>query len=77
LKNVKAATLLIVGARDSKEMISLNKKALQHLKNAKDKDLVIVPKAGHLYNEEEEGTMEKVAHMSKEWFEKSRLNKIL
>ena len=53
LKNVKAATLLIVGAKDSKEMIELNRQALQHLTSSKSKDLVVVPEAGHLFDNNE------------------------
>jgi putative phosphoribosyl transferase len=63
LKKVKAATLLIVGEKDSKEMISLNKKALKQLKNAKHKDFITIPKAGHLFDEEP-GLIEKVAEIS-------------
>ena len=51
-------------------MISLNKKALQQLKSTKHKDLVIVPKAGHLFDEEE-GIMEKVGIMTRQWFTKN------
>jgi putative phosphoribosyl transferase len=69
LKNVKAATLLIVGEKDSKEIISLNKKALKQLKNASDKDLIMISQAGHLF--EEPGTIEKVADISTKWFKKS------
>lgn len=69
LKIVKAATLLIVGAKDSKEVISLNKKALKQLKNTKYKDLVIVPKAGHLFDEDD-NIIEKVADITKQWFTK-------
>ena len=66
LKNLKAPTLLIVGARDSKDVMDLNKKALKQLKNAKAKDLAIVPNAGHLF--EEPGTMEKVADIATKWY---------
>jgi putative phosphoribosyl transferase len=70
LRKVKSATLLIVGEKDSKEIITLNKKALKQLKNAKTKDLVIVPKAGHLFDEDE-GSMEKVAEIASQWFTKN------
>ena len=69
LKNLKASTLLIVGARDSKDVLDLNKKALKQLKNAKAKDLIMVPNAGHLF--EEPGTMEKVADLATQWFTKN------
>ena len=48
IKNTKASTLLIVGAKDSKAVIDLNKKVLKQLKNAKSKELVMIPNAGHL-----------------------------
>jgi putative phosphoribosyl transferase len=70
LKRVKAATLIIVGEKDDKEIISLNKKVLKQLKNVKSKDFVVIPKAGHLFDEEE-GLIEKVAEISKEWFDKN------
>jgi putative phosphoribosyl transferase len=70
LRKVKSATLLIVGEKDSKEIITLNKKALKQLKNAKTKDLVIVPKADHLFDEDE-GSMEKVAEIASQWFTKN------
>ena len=70
MKTVKAATLLIVGAKDSKEIISLNKNALKQLKNAKNKELIVIPNAGHLFDEEE-GLMEKVTDITKQWFAKN------
>ena len=54
-------------------MISLNKKALQQLKNTKHKDLMIIPKADHLFDEEE-GIMEKVGIMTRQWFDKNFIN---
>jgi len=63
LGRVNAATLLIVGGAD-KPVISLNEEAyyLLHCERA----LRIVPGATHLF--EEEGTLEKVAHMAADWF---------
>ena len=63
LGRVNAATLLIVGGAD-KPVISLNEEAyyLLHCERA----LRIVPGASHLF--EEEGTLEKVAHMAADWF---------
>ena len=52
LKNVKAATLFIVGEKNDKDIISLNKKAFKQLKNTKNKDFTVIPKAGHLFDEE-------------------------
>jgi putative phosphoribosyl transferase len=70
LKKVKSATLLIVGEEDSKDMKSLNKKALKQLKNTRHKDLAMIHNAGHLFDEEE-GLIEKVADMTVQWFKKS------
>jgi dienelactone hydrolase len=70
LKNVKAATLLIVGAKDSKDIIELNKQALEQLTSSKSKDLVIVPEAGHLFDNNE-NIIEEVADITIEWFTKS------
>jgi putative phosphoribosyl transferase len=69
-KNVKAATLLIVGAKDSKEIIELNKQALQQLTGSKSKDLVIVPEASHLFDNNE-NIIEEVANITSEWFTKN------
>jgi dienelactone hydrolase len=66
LKRVNAATMLIVGAKDSKDMMDLTKKAFKQLKNAKSKDLVIVPDAGHLFDEF--GAIERVANVATQWF---------
>ena len=66
IKNTKASTLLIVGAKDSKAVIDLNKKVLNQLKNAKSKELVMIPNAGHLF--EEEGAIEQVADIAAKWF---------
>lgn len=70
LKNVKAATLLIVGAKDSEEIIELNRQALQQLTSSKSKDLVVVPEAGHLFDNNE-NIIEEVAKLSSEWFAKN------
>jgi dienelactone hydrolase len=66
IKSVRAATLLMVGAKDSKEIINLNKKALKNLKNANSKELTMVPNAGHLF--EEAGAIEQVADVATKWF---------
>jgi len=65
-KNVRASTLLIVGSKDSKAVIDLNKKVLNQLKNAKSKELVMIPNAGHFF--EEEGTIEQGAEVTLRWF---------
>jgi dienelactone hydrolase len=63
LPRVTAPTLLIVGGRDT-EVISLNRLAQAQL--AGDSQLVIVPGAGHLF--EEPGALEKVASLARDWF---------
>jgi hypothetical protein len=68
IKHLKAATLLMVGANDSKDIIELNKKALKQLKKAKAKEMIMVPNTDHLF--EEEGAMEKVAYTAAKWFAK-------
>ncbi len=65
LAGVTAPTLLIVGGLDD-VVIELNKKALAQLKCTKE--LVIVPGATHLF--EEEGTLEEVAAHAVKWFKK-------
>lgn len=66
LGSVKAATLLIVGAKDSNETIAINQKALKQLKNAKSNDLVIVPNAVQLYGDW--GQIEQSAHIATKWY---------
>ena len=68
LKKVQAPTLLLVGSRDNPQVIALNQNALKELKNAKEKRLVMVPGAGHLF--EEPGTLEEAARHAASWFEK-------
>jgi putative phosphoribosyl transferase len=65
LPKVQAPTLLIVGERD-REVIELNKLALEKLRATKE--LTIVPRATHLF--EEPGTLEQVAKLATEWFSK-------
>lgn len=65
LASVTAPTLLIVGGDDT-EVIELNKEAYKYLESKKE--LEIVPGATHLF--EEPGTLEKVAELAGEWFEK-------
>ncbi|MFC7517585.1 dienelactone hydrolase family protein [Herbaspirillum sp. GCM10030257] len=63
LARVRAPTLLIVGGLDI-PVIALNRHALSQL--AGKKELVIVPGAGHLF--EEPGTLEQVLRFAIGWF---------
>ncbi len=65
LGQVKAPTLLIVGGEDT-QVIAMNESAFAQLKC--DKALEIVPGATHLF--EEPGTLEEVARLASEWFER-------
>ena len=65
LSKTKAPTLLIVGGKDDKKVIDLNKDALKQLGSEKKK-LVAVPNATHLF--EEPGTLEEVARLARGWF---------
>lgn len=60
---VQAPTLLIVGGDDD-VVLGLNRQALPLLRC--QKELVVVPGAGHLF--EEPGTLEEVARLAREWF---------
>jgi putative phosphoribosyl transferase len=60
-----APTLLIVGGNDF-QVIELNRLALARLRC--EKRLVIVPGATHLF--EEPGTLDEVAHLARDWFER-------
>lgn len=62
LDRVRAPTLLIAGGRDE-PVIEMNQQALSRLRAA---ELRIVPGATHLF--EEEGALEQVADMAREWF---------
>lgn len=63
LARVRAPTLLIVGSRDG-PVIELNREAMRHMRA--QTDLVIVPGAGHLF--EEAGTLEQVIDHAERWF---------
>jgi putative phosphoribosyl transferase len=67
LSKIAAPTLLIVGGCDDARLIGINKAALKELKNARDKELALLPGAGHLF--EEPGKIEEVAMIAVEWFE--------
>jgi putative phosphoribosyl transferase len=64
LKDVRAATLLIVGGADE-PVIELNQSALAQLQC--ERNLVIVPGATHLF--EEPGTLDQVVDYARGWFE--------
>jgi putative phosphoribosyl transferase len=63
LKQVRAATLLIVGGTDY-GVIELNRDALEVL--TCEKQLEIIPGATHLF--EEPGTLDKVVDLAAQWF---------
>jgi pimeloyl-ACP methyl ester carboxylesterase len=65
LPRVVAPTLLIVGGYDY-PVIEMNRKAFAQL--GATKDLAIVPGASHLF--EEPGTLEEVARLAREWFQR-------
>ena len=65
LSRVRAPTLLIVGGNDV-QVIDLNRAALAQLHC--EKQLVIVPEAGHLF--EEPGALDQVAQLARGWFER-------
>jgi putative phosphoribosyl transferase len=63
LSTVRAPTLLIVGERD-RPVVDLNLEARQKMGNMAE--MKIVPGATHLF--EEEGALEEVSWLAKEWF---------
>jgi putative phosphoribosyl transferase len=65
LPRVRAPTLLIVGGNDF-QVIELNRAAFAELRC--EKQLVIVPGATHLF--EEQGALDRVARLAREWFER-------
>jgi len=65
LARARAPTLLIVGGNDF-AVIELNRAALGQLRC--EKRLVIVPGASHLF--EEQGALDEVARLAREWFER-------
>jgi pimeloyl-ACP methyl ester carboxylesterase len=65
LGGVQAPTLLIVGGND-RTVLDLNRDAMTQLRC--EKRLEIVPGATHLF--EEPGTLEEVARLAREWFER-------
>jgi putative phosphoribosyl transferase len=65
LPRVEAPTLLIVGGNDV-PVIAMNEEALAQLRCPKE--LVIVPGATHLFDEP--GTLEEVARLARDWFQR-------
>jgi pimeloyl-ACP methyl ester carboxylesterase len=63
LARVHVPTLLIVGALDD-IVLDLNRRACDRL--AGRKELVVIPRATHLF--EERGALEEVARLAREWF---------
>jgi pimeloyl-ACP methyl ester carboxylesterase len=66
LERVRAPTLLLVGSLDV-PVIEMNRWAYERL-GARDKQMVIVPGAGHLF--EEKGKLEEVARLAADWLER-------
>ena len=64
LQHVEAPTLLIVGGYDT-AVIEMNRAAFAQLR-ASPKELLIVPRAGHLF--EEPAALEQVAELAVTWF---------
>lgn len=67
LSRVSCPTLLIVGGNDH-AVIDMNREAMAQMQNAQTR-LEIVPGATHLF--EEPGTLEQVAQLTVEWFERT------
>jgi len=65
LSRVQAPVLLIVGGNDL-VVINLNRKAMGQIRS--EKELVIIPGAGHLF--EEPGALDWVAQHARGWFER-------
>lgn len=65
LPDVKAPTLLIVGG-DDVPVIGMNRKAYDQMTAVRE--LEIVPGASHLF--EESGTLERVAQLARNWFQR-------
>lgn len=63
LKQVSAATLLVVGSED-REVLALNQQTLAEL--TCEKRLAVIPGATHLF--EEQGALDDVAHLAAFWF---------
>ena len=64
LEEIKCRCLFIVGSND-KKVIDINKKTMVQMSNVKEKELVTVKGASHLF--EEEGKIEEVAKIASSW----------
>ena len=65
LHDVECPALLIVGGRDD-VVVQLNQQALEQLDQARERRLVVIPGATHLF--EEPGALDEVARLAAEWF---------
>lgn len=65
LPAVTAATLLIVGENDQ-DVLRMNKTAYNKMSCCRDKQIVTVPHATHLFSEP--GTLEQAANAAVNWF---------
>jgi putative phosphoribosyl transferase len=65
LHKIVTPSLFIVGGKDDL-IIAFNKKALKEIKNTDSKDLSVIPKASHFF--EEQGKMEEVSKIALAWF---------
>ena len=65
IPQVRAPTLLVVGGLDV-PVIGMNRQAADRMRN--EHRIEIVPGATHLF--EEPGTLEEVAHLAREWFQR-------
>jgi putative phosphoribosyl transferase len=70
LEKVEAPTLLIAGQFD-RDVITLNRMATEAMRSPNE--LRIIPGATHLF--EEEGAMEQVASLAREWFRKHLIHR--
>ena len=71
LSQIVSSCLFIVGGKE-KTIIKINKKTIEQLRRAVEKELRIIPKVSHLF--EEEGATETVATLSNEWLKKHFLS---
>jgi putative phosphoribosyl transferase len=74
LGKVTSPILLLVGGSDV-PTISLNQQALQQLKSARERKLVIIPGAGHLF--EEPGALKQMTRITVNWFKQNLDGEIL
>ncbi len=65
LRSVDKSLLFIVGGKD-KVVIDYTKKALKKATGTRVKELVVIPGSAHFF--EEQGKLDEVARVSKDWF---------